>query len=321
MLMREVMTTNVVTVPSTTSLAEARRIMDFHKLRRLPVVDQTKLVGMVSRDGLDKAGPSKLTTFSIHELTHLLSKITVKEVMSTDLLTVSPDATVEEAVALGQDKQMGLRRHYLGCVLRRDVCQATGIPYNSLLRNLKNLIKPGRDERILDAGCGDGRLICELAGSGALIYGVDRSAQALRFAAAFSPGAMLSRQDLGALAFEDESFSTITMIETLEHINPSAVPGVMDEVRRLLTKGGRLVCTVPTHLHPRPSKHYRHFSVIELGSLLEEYFSVDSITGHDRDFLLYRCLVTFGDNPVWQLRAGFNRLDRARRLIAVCRKK
>ena len=107
MIMREVMTTNVVTVPSTTSLAEARRIMDFHKLRRLPVVDQTKLVGMVSRDGLDKAGPSKLTTFSIHELTHLLSKITVKEVMSTDLLTVSPDATVEEAVALGQDKQVG----------------------------------------------------------------------------------------------------------------------------------------------------------------------------------------------------------------------
>lgn len=210
-----------------------------------------------------------------------------------------------------------------------------GIPYNSLLRNLKSLIKPRKNERILDAGCGDGRLICELAGSGAQIYGVDRSIRALRFAAAFSPGAMLSRQDLGALAFEDESFSTITMIETLEHINPSAVPGVMDEVRRLLAKGGRFICTVPTHLHPRPPKHYRHFSATELSSLLEEYFSVDSITGHDRDFLWYRCLVTFGDNPVWQLRAGFNKLlrflyrhylescpvDRARRLIAVCRKK
>ncbi|MFC1999515.1 CBS and ACT domain-containing protein [Chloroflexota bacterium] len=107
MLIREVMTTNVVSIPSDTSLAEARRILDFHKFRRIPVVDRTKLVGLVSRDGLDKAGPSRLTTFSIHELTHLLSKITVKEVMTTDLLTVSPDATVEEAVALAQDRQVG----------------------------------------------------------------------------------------------------------------------------------------------------------------------------------------------------------------------
>ncbi|MCX5999384.1 MAG: CBS and ACT domain-containing protein [Chloroflexi bacterium] len=107
MIVREVMTTNVITIPSSTSLAEARRVMDFHKLRRLPVVDKSKLVGMVSRDRLDRMGPSKLTTFSIHEMSHLLSKITVKEVMSTSLFTVSPDATVEEAVATGQEKQMG----------------------------------------------------------------------------------------------------------------------------------------------------------------------------------------------------------------------
>jgi len=107
MLLRDVMTTNVVTIPSDTSLAEARRAMDFHKLRRLPVVDRARLVGLVSRDGLDRAGPSKLTTFSMHELTYLLSKITVKEIMSTDLFVLPPDATVEEAVALGQQKQMG----------------------------------------------------------------------------------------------------------------------------------------------------------------------------------------------------------------------
>jgi len=107
MLIRDVMHYNVITIPSSTSLAEARRIMDFHRLRRLPVVDKSKLVGIVSRDGLEKAGPSKLTTFSIHEITYLLEKLTVREVMRTDLLTVSPDTTVEEAVTLAQEKQVG----------------------------------------------------------------------------------------------------------------------------------------------------------------------------------------------------------------------
>jgi len=101
------MTTNVVTVPSSTSLADARRIMDAHHIRRLPVADRGKLVGVVSRDTLDKAGPSKLTTFSIHEITYLISKIPVKDVMKTDLVTVSPDTTVEEAVALAQSKKVG----------------------------------------------------------------------------------------------------------------------------------------------------------------------------------------------------------------------
>jgi len=107
MLIREVMTTNVVTIPSDTSLAEARRVMEFHKLRRLPVVDRGKLVGIVSRDTLEKAGPSKLTTFSIHEITHLLTKITVKEVMSKDIFTVPPDATVEEVVSMAQKRRVG----------------------------------------------------------------------------------------------------------------------------------------------------------------------------------------------------------------------
>ena len=107
MLIRDVMTMNVVTIPSSTSLAEAKRIMDFHHLRRVPVVDKSKLVGIVSRDALDRSGPSKLTTFSIHELSYLLGKITVKEVMVTDLVTVSPDMTVEEAVTLSQGRGVG----------------------------------------------------------------------------------------------------------------------------------------------------------------------------------------------------------------------
>ena len=100
MLIRDIMTTNVVSIPSNTSLADARNIMDVHRIKRLPVIDRGRLVGIVTKSALDKAGPSELTTFSKRELAYLLQKLTVKEVMKRDALIMSPDTSVEEAIAL-----------------------------------------------------------------------------------------------------------------------------------------------------------------------------------------------------------------------------
>jgi acetoin utilization protein AcuB len=100
MLIRDIMTTNVVSIPSTTSLADARRTMQAHQVKHLPVVDKEKLVGILTRSELDKSGPSELTTFSKQELNYLLNRLTVKEIMSRDLMTVSPGADVKEALLL-----------------------------------------------------------------------------------------------------------------------------------------------------------------------------------------------------------------------------
>ncbi|MFC1847993.1 CBS domain-containing protein [Chloroflexota bacterium] len=107
MLVSDVMSTNVVSISIHTSLAEARRILDSHGFRRLAVMDKEKLVGIVTKEALDRTGPSQLTTFSIHEMSYLLNKITVEQAMRKDVVTVSPHATVEEAVALAQDKKVG----------------------------------------------------------------------------------------------------------------------------------------------------------------------------------------------------------------------
>lgn len=107
MIVADIMRTNVVSISSNTSLAEARRIMDAHHIRRLPVIDRGNLVGIVTKDALDRTGPSQLTTFSMHELGYLINKITVKEVMHREVVTVPQDMTVERAVALAQSKQVG----------------------------------------------------------------------------------------------------------------------------------------------------------------------------------------------------------------------
>jgi len=107
MYVRDIMTSNVVTIPSTTSIAEAKRIMQAHDIRRLPVVDKGKLVGVVTEHGLEKVSPSKATSLTVWELSYLLDKTTVKEIMETNVVTIGPEATAEEALAVAQGHKVG----------------------------------------------------------------------------------------------------------------------------------------------------------------------------------------------------------------------
>lgn len=103
----DIMTTNVVTVPSNTSIAEAKRIMAAHRIRRLPVVDKGKLVGIVTEHRLESVSPSKATSLTVWELSYLLEKTTVKEIMERDVITCSPDMSAEESLALAQGHKVG----------------------------------------------------------------------------------------------------------------------------------------------------------------------------------------------------------------------
>jgi acetoin utilization protein AcuB len=107
MLVRDIMTSNVITIPKETPLFEAEKLMAFHHIERLPVVDKGKLLGLVTKDTLLKASPSKASSFSRGELYYLLSKLTVKDIMKKKLITVSPDISIEQAAALAQKSRVG----------------------------------------------------------------------------------------------------------------------------------------------------------------------------------------------------------------------
>ena len=107
MYVRDIMTTNVVTIPSSTSIADAKRIMEAHRFRRLPVVDKGKLVGIVTEHRLESVSPSKASSLSVWELSYLLDKTTVKEIMEKNVITASPDMSAEESVALAQSHKVG----------------------------------------------------------------------------------------------------------------------------------------------------------------------------------------------------------------------
>ena len=107
MNVRDIMTTNVVTIPSNTSVTDAKRIMAAHRIRRLPVVDKGKLVGIVTEHRLESVSPSKASSLTVWELSYLLDKTTVKEIMERDVITCSPDTSVEESVAIAQGHKVG----------------------------------------------------------------------------------------------------------------------------------------------------------------------------------------------------------------------
>lgn len=107
MYIKDVMTMNVVSIPSNTTIADTKRIMEAHKIRRLPVVDRGKLVGMVTEHRLEAYTPSKATSLSVWEISYLLGNTTVKDIMEKNIVTVNPEMTVEEALALAQEKKVG----------------------------------------------------------------------------------------------------------------------------------------------------------------------------------------------------------------------
>jgi acetoin utilization protein AcuB len=107
MRIRDVMTKNPITVDSETLVLDAQKIMKEKSIRRLPVVDKGKLVGIVTKHDLLEASPSPATSLSIHELNYLLARMKVKEVMKKNPFTLDPDTPFEEALRIGQDKKIG----------------------------------------------------------------------------------------------------------------------------------------------------------------------------------------------------------------------
>jgi CBS domain-containing protein len=101
------MTPNPITITLHTTLPEAHRLIREHNIRRLPVVDHDKLVGIVTLGDIREARPSNATTLSVYELNYLLDTLTAKDFMTRTPVTISPEATVQEAAKLMLEHKIG----------------------------------------------------------------------------------------------------------------------------------------------------------------------------------------------------------------------
>lgn len=101
------MTANPFTLPANATVADASEVMRTNKFRRLPIVENGKLVGIVTDRDLREVSPSPATTLSIFELNYLLAKMMVKDIMKKDVLTIQANSTIEEAALLMYKNKIG----------------------------------------------------------------------------------------------------------------------------------------------------------------------------------------------------------------------
>ena len=152
MLVKDIMTKNVVTVPSNTSIGEAKKIMKERKLRRLPVVDNGKLVGIITEDRLDHVSLST-TAPLLWQISYLISHTTLGDTMIKDVVTIEPEATIEQGVAAAQSRRVGAL-----VVVKKD--KVVGIvTTNDFFYNVVNpVLGLGQSgTRIIVPGGGDGK--------------------------------------------------------------------------------------------------------------------------------------------------------------------
>ncbi|MFZ5754136.1 MAG: CBS and ACT domain-containing protein [Bacillota bacterium] len=109
MLVKERMTPNPITITPQTTVATALQLMRDNKIRRLPVVQGDKLIGIVTDRDLLEVSPSPATTLSIFELNYLLAKTKIADILPKDkkLIIISPDAFVEDAALLMRENKIG----------------------------------------------------------------------------------------------------------------------------------------------------------------------------------------------------------------------
>ena len=105
-LVREWMTAALVTAVPEMKLPEALQQMTAHNIRRLLVVENDRLVGIVTRGDLRGAQPSEATSLSIFELHYLVSRITLGQIMTRRPVCVTPTTTIYEAAKIMLERKI-----------------------------------------------------------------------------------------------------------------------------------------------------------------------------------------------------------------------
>jgi len=127
MLVKEWMATKPIVVDENTSIMKATQIMKENNIRRIPVVRDGRLIGIISDRDIKEAAPSKATSLDVHELYYLLSEIKIKDIMTPDPITLRENDSVEKAaVIMLENRISGMPivdddYHVIGIITETDV--------------------------------------------------------------------------------------------------------------------------------------------------------------------------------------------------------
>ena len=181
------------------------------------------------------------------------------------------------------------------------------LDYLTLLEFILSKIKEKNANKILDFGCGDGRLVKELIVKGEnKSYGVDISKKALTFAKLFSKDEKnkIFFHDLKSLNQSDFDFVIAT--EVLEHIHENELPNALKDIFEIMNNEGYFLVTVPSVVrHPIPKKHYRHYTLKLLNEHVSDFFNIEEVFYLNKKSFLTNIIRRFLHNKIFTLNSSY----------------
>lgn len=129
MAVKDYMTKKVVFISPDTTVAQATDLLREQGLRRLPVIENDKLVGIVTEGVMAEATPSKATSLSIYEMNYLLNKTKIRDLMIRKVYTVSRYASLEDAIYIMMKHNVGVlpvvdNNQVYGIITDKDIFKA-----------------------------------------------------------------------------------------------------------------------------------------------------------------------------------------------------
>jgi len=107
MKVEDVMTRDVLALAADDTLRTAINMVQRNRIRHIPIVEGSRLVGIVTDRDIKRATPSIHGGASQETFDRTLDELTLDRVMTRDPQSVRPDAPLKEAVRLLVDKKYG----------------------------------------------------------------------------------------------------------------------------------------------------------------------------------------------------------------------
>lgn len=107
MYVRDHMTPDPIVLAPEDTLRKARQLMEEHHLRRFPVLEDGKLVGIVTDRDVRSAGMSSAVVQERRYVEYVLDRIQVGGIMTPHPITVNPETSLKEAAGIILEKKIG----------------------------------------------------------------------------------------------------------------------------------------------------------------------------------------------------------------------
>jgi len=104
---RDAMAQNPLTLDRNETLDLAESIMNLGRIRHMPVVDDGRVIGILSQRDLFRSALLTALGFGRKTTTALIKTIKIKEVMTEDVITIAPETTIKDAARIMIDKKIG----------------------------------------------------------------------------------------------------------------------------------------------------------------------------------------------------------------------